>query len=224
MSLRETTTLAHTAQCKLHMAINRPDRKDRDWRFVLGHAVVLDNLMLRLVEIEEGIEKGDHSSDVKFKGAGGVKSTHHKPSPLAAEKRARRSPPPQRIDESSSEDEAVDEDDEEDGLGLMRFPSGSSRPPQPPALDPSDDDSSSSDEDLDDLMQPVFNDPDPEVLKKVTGEKGNQEMAQMYNDVKGCPCHGKKEGAPVVKNFWELPLEGNGEIGGKRMGVVEVAA
>ena len=44
-----TYTLAHTAQCKLKLAANRPDR---NLRFVLGHAFTLDNLMLRIVEIE----------------------------------------------------------------------------------------------------------------------------------------------------------------------------
>jgi len=217
MSLRETTTLAHTAQCKLHLAVNRPDR---NWRFVLGHAVVLDSLMLRLVEIEDGIEKGDHSSDVKFKGAGGVKPSHHKPSPLTAQKKARRSPPPpQRIDESSSEDD-IEEDEEDDGLSLTRFPSGSAKPPQPPPLVPSDDDSSSSDEDMDELIQPVFESPNPELLKKVTGEKGNEEMANVFNTIQHCPCH--KSEAPVIKNFWELPQDG--EIGGKRQALIEVAA
>ncbi|KIY01405.1 uncharacterized protein Z520_02957 [Fonsecaea multimorphosa CBS 102226] len=44
-----TYTLAHTAQCKLKIAANRPDR---NLRFVLGHAFTLDNLMVRIVEIE----------------------------------------------------------------------------------------------------------------------------------------------------------------------------
>ncbi|KAK6382194.1 hypothetical protein LTS17_004081 [Exophiala oligosperma] len=44
-----TYTLAHTAQCKLKLAAKRTDR---DLRFVLGHAFTLDNLMLRIVEIE----------------------------------------------------------------------------------------------------------------------------------------------------------------------------
>ncbi|KIW88723.1 uncharacterized protein Z519_10769 [Cladophialophora bantiana CBS 173.52] len=44
-----TYTLAHTAQCKLKLAANRPDR---NLRFVLGHAFTLDNLMVRIVEIE----------------------------------------------------------------------------------------------------------------------------------------------------------------------------
>lgn len=67
-----TYTLAHTAQCKLKLAANRPDR---NLRFVLGHAFTLDNLMLRIVEIEnqsaksqfqEGKAPSDHGGDVHY--------------------------------------------------------------------------------------------------------------------------------------------------------------
>lgn len=62
-----TYTLAHTAQCKLKLAAKRTDR---DLRFVLGHAFTLDNLMLRIVEIENReaksafTEGGKRSKDV----------------------------------------------------------------------------------------------------------------------------------------------------------------
>ena len=49
MNTSTTYTLAHTVQCKLKIAAGRPDR---NLRFVLGHAFTLDNLMLRIVEIE----------------------------------------------------------------------------------------------------------------------------------------------------------------------------
>ncbi|OAL40077.1 hypothetical protein AYO20_00495 [Fonsecaea nubica] len=64
-----TYTLAHTAQCKLKLAANRPDR---NLRFVLGHAFTLDNLMVRIVEIEnqnaksifqEGKPPNDHGGE-----------------------------------------------------------------------------------------------------------------------------------------------------------------
>ncbi|OQV03170.1 hypothetical protein CLAIMM_08249 [Cladophialophora immunda] len=64
-----TYTLAHTAQCKLKIAANRPDR---NLRFVLGHAFTLDNLMVRIVEIEnqsaksifqEGKPPSDHGHE-----------------------------------------------------------------------------------------------------------------------------------------------------------------
>lgn len=44
-----TYSLAHTAQCKLKLSAKRGDR---DLRFILGHAFTLDNVMLRIMEIE----------------------------------------------------------------------------------------------------------------------------------------------------------------------------
>ncbi|ETN46177.1 uncharacterized protein HMPREF1541_00361 [Cyphellophora europaea CBS 101466] len=41
--------LAHSARCKLALSANRPDR---NLRMVLGHAFALDNLLVRIVEIE----------------------------------------------------------------------------------------------------------------------------------------------------------------------------
>jgi hypothetical protein len=226
MSVRETYELAHTAQCKLHLAVNRPDR---NWRFIVGHAVHLDSLMLRIVEIEEGIEKSEHSSGVAFKGAGKVNHTPHKPSPLAAgQSRARRSPPPPKRDENSSEEEEeeeeeVYEDEAGEDLGLMRFPSGSARPPQPPPdLIPSDEDSSSSDEEEE--MAKMLENIDMDALRKVTQEKGDAELTGMYNTIQKCPCHKNhdEKDAPPIENFWELPgLDGEK---GTRLGVVEVRA
>lgn len=63
-----TYTLAHTAQCKLKLAANRPDR---NLRFVLGHAFTLDNLMLRIVEIE------NQSSKDAFEGNDKGMDTHY---------------------------------------------------------------------------------------------------------------------------------------------------
>ena len=44
-----TYALAHSARCKLQLTANRPDR---NLRMVLGHAFALDNLLVRIVEIE----------------------------------------------------------------------------------------------------------------------------------------------------------------------------
>ena len=109
MSLKDTWTLAHTAQCKLHLAVNRPDR---NWRFVVGHAVHLDSLMLRIVEMEEDIVQSEQSTDVKFKGAGNAQMCGGPPhkSSNTGRGRARSPPPPQRLD-SSSEEEDEDVDD-----------------------------------------------------------------------------------------------------------------
>ncbi|RVX70051.1 hypothetical protein B0A52_06223 [Exophiala mesophila] len=56
LNTSSTYSLAHTAQCKLHLSAKRGDR---DLRFVLGHAFTLDNLMLRIVEIENRSAKSD---------------------------------------------------------------------------------------------------------------------------------------------------------------------
>lgn len=216
MSLKDTWTLAHTAQCKLHLAVNRPDR---NWRFVVGHAVHLDSLMLRIVEMEEEIVQSEQSTDVKFKGAGNTQMCGGPPhqSSNTGRRRARSPPPPQRLDSSSEEeDEGVDGEDEDEGLGLTRFPSGSARSPQPPPLDPSDDSSSDEDEEL--LV--TLPEPDPAVLKSITKEKGDEELASVYNSIKNCRCH--KGHAPSINNIWELPQEGNGEKGNMRTAVVEI--
>lgn len=55
-------SLAHTAQCKLKLAANRPDR---NLRFVLGHAFTLDNVMLRIVEIENQGAKSAYGEGTK---------------------------------------------------------------------------------------------------------------------------------------------------------------
>ena len=46
---KSTYALAHSARCKLALSANRPDR---NLRMVLGHAFALDNLLVRIVEIE----------------------------------------------------------------------------------------------------------------------------------------------------------------------------
>lgn len=56
LTTSSTYSLAHTAQCKLQLSANRGDR---NLRFVLGHAFTLDNLMLRIVEIENRSAKSD---------------------------------------------------------------------------------------------------------------------------------------------------------------------
>lgn len=215
MSLKDTWALAHTAQCKLHLAANRPDR---NWRFVVGHAVHLDSLMLRIVEMEEEIVQSEQSTDVKFKGTGNAQMCGGLPhqSSNTGRRRARSPPPPQRLDSSSEEEEDIDGEDEDEDLGLTRFPSGSTRPPQPPPLDPSDDSSSDEDEEL--LV--TLPEPDPAVLKSITKEKGDEELASVYNSIKNCRCH--KSHAPSINNIWELPQEGNGEKGNVRTAVVEI--
>lgn len=225
-SLRETLSLAHTAQCKLHLAANRGDR---DLRFVLGHALTLDSLTLRLVEIEEetaAVKQPTHSSDVRFKAAGNGGSTTRK-----------RSPPPSRLaemvvdDDEDEEDEDFSSESDQDELALTRFPSGTARPPsqprqqpppattaEPPPLDPSDD---SSDEDEDEPVSPKA--PSEDVLRNVTKGNGDELLLNLYSSIKKCPCHGNHESGPQVQRMWEVPpSEGEKRADGVRIAVAEV--
>jgi hypothetical protein len=221
MSLKETYSLAHTARCKLQLSVDRPDR---NLRFVVGHAMHLDSLMLRIVEIEETVQQPQHASAIRFKGAPSTSGTGSLPTlPRTA---AKRSPPPRRaeLDSDSDSDDFVEDDGEEQDLGLTRFPSGSAAPPRrpddPPQLIPSDGDSSSSEEDDDEGDGDGLEGRDPESFRELINAngKGDQFLTELYNDVKNCPCH--KSHAPVIERAWEIP----GEEGGKRMAVVEVAA
>jgi len=198
MSLKETYSLAHSAQCKLRMAAEAPDR---NLRFLVGHAMHLDSLMLRIVQIEESVDQPQHASEVKFKGAS-VDSDHY------TSQFCRRSPPPYTNEDNEGDEEPLYDDDEEpeddNGLGLTRFPSGSAAPPrrpeEPPQLIPSDEDSESSDDE-------EYN---PDLLRDIITKNhdGDQFLAGLYNDIKTCPCH--KSGAPSVGRMWELPSEKDG--------------
>lgn len=223
MSIKQTYTLAHTAQCKLRMAAEKPDR---NLRFLVGHAMHLDSLNLRILEIERGIEQPDHASDVRFKGAGNAVAAggNHLPSKSPAVGRRTRSPPPPTVDEDDDSDDGDDglsddgNEDEEAELALQRFPSAAAQP-HPPPLDPSDDSSSSSDED-DELALPARQSPDPAVLRLITQGKGDEVLANLYKSVKSCPCQAEHKEAPVFQNIWELPQEGDGKV---RRAVAEVA-
>ncbi|KAK3078759.1 hypothetical protein LTS18_006686 [Coniosporium uncinatum] len=213
MSVREIITLAHSAQCKLNLAA---DKRDRNLRFLVGHAMHLDALTLRLVEIEEGIDQPDHATGVKFKGAGNAVAAggDHRPLHSPAVTRVRRSPPPAARDDDDDDDDVEDDDGdaEEDGLSLQRMPSGSTRHPQDvPALDPSDEDDSDSDDD--DLLK------DPAFLREITKGKGDEVLKELYGTVKGCPCQEHHATAPVVERMWELPGK-EGQVG--RRAVAEI--
>ncbi len=211
MSLREVYNLAHTARCKLHLAADRPDR---DLRFLVGHAMHMDSLMLRIIQIEESIDKPPHTTAVKFKGTGRVDSSHDtsRKSPLA-----RKSPPPVADGSDSDSEEYLDDLEEDgDGLGLTRFPSNTAeahRSPGPePQLVPSDGDSSSEEDEND---WPAH---DPEFLRDVMSKNanGDEPLADMYNNIKNCRCH--QGDAPEIGKMWELPTEKEGV----RMAVAEI--
>ncbi len=220
----ETLRIAHTARCKLQMAVDRPDR---NFRFILGHALTLDNVLLRFAEINlTGDDEGNSSSEsdndeqlkerhVGFSGSAKARGT-------GSQGAQRRSPPPpvQRPgvdvgDDDDDEDKGYDEG--ENGAPLERFPSGSARPPREVAQDDDegigDMDGNSGREKGSELSE--------EQLKMITEGHGNVELVDVYNHIAGCPCHGQK--APAVENVWEIPSEADGQMGGRRA-VLQVQA
>ncbi len=141
----------------------------------------------------------------------------HSPRPSPPIER-KRSPPPEQFshldDTDSDNDEEVEEEEEEEtGLSLQRFASGSAKPPR--MVD--DDSSSSSDDEDEPKSPPPLSD---EELKTITGGSGDEELADLYEHVAGCPCHGEK--APAVTQVWEIPHKLGHE--GPRRALVQVAA
>lgn len=212
-SLRETLSIAHTAECKLHLAATRPDR---DLRFLLGHALTLDSITLRLIEIDREtstVAQPHHASAVRFQAAGNGSTVR------------RRSPPPSRLSEIDASDEEDDEDDElssdddQDELALMRFPSGSERAPEEvPGL--VEEDGSEDEEEGPRSPEGL----DEEFLRDVTKGEGDGELMDMYAKVKQCPCHGHHVDGPELGRIWELPQKtGEERADGVRIAVAEVA-
>lgn len=238
----EAYKLAHTARCKLHIAAKEPDR---NLRFLLGHAFTLDKLMLRVAEIEtssdddqemkdadiedvevprctrggDGLEPTPRRASVTFKDnsnrPSGELRQEVEPGNGAANSR-RRSPPPARFehlddtDSDSSNDEYY-EDEDDDGAGLQRFESATAQPPRMMADE-------GSDEDEDEPQSPPgFTE---EELKVITEGEANEELADLYEKVAGCPCHGVK--GPSAGKVWEVPQKPG--MQGPRLAVIEVAA
>jgi hypothetical protein len=205
------------------------DRPDRNLRFILGHAFTLDNLRLRIAEIETdpsaSISDSDSDNELPTCNASVGKPrrvSFQGGSPRPNNVTARpKSPPPDELahlDDSSSEseDDDAEEDDEfEEELSLQRFESATVKAPRMVLDEPEDD------EDDDDIgpkspeMAPGEGD-----LKIITGGEGDAELAEAYNHVNGCPCHGTK--GPGVEKVWEIP----GKLGkhGGRIALVQVAA
>jgi hypothetical protein len=217
MSYRETLSLAHTAQCKLQLAAKKPDR---NLRFILGHALTVDSLNLRLVQIsEEGniIQQPSHSDSVKFKAPRG--SVLDYPAPPGR----RKSPPPHSVgndavsginekEEKEQSDEDLNSDSDHEELSLTRFASGAAQPPrhptkeQPaPIVDQFNEDSSSDEEELEDFLELIRRNLNQESLEKITKSKTDETLATLYNSVRKCPCH--KTEAPELEKFWEVPVD-----------------
>lgn len=203
MSLKEAYQMAHSAQCRLQMSANHPDR---NLRFVVGHLMHYENLRLRIVEMEHAVDKAPSASAVAFKGAGQVRKQ-----PSTGQLGGRKSPPPPTQAYDPYDDDEIDDDDPWSGgdddegeagddLGLQRFPSGSARPPQPPPdLVP---DEEASDEDDDEPRSPE--EPDQETLERLLQSEGSAELARMYEGVRKCPCH-KHQDAPAFEKMYALP-------------------
>lgn len=225
MSADETYILAHTAQCKLKMAADKPDR---NLRFILGHAFTVDKLMCRIVEIENDLErmpKQDHQGPaerrVSFKDNSnqptGPLRQELNPSTKKGAKGARApSPPPDPDaahlgDSSDSESDPFEDDEDADdpSLSLSRTTSNVARPP--PSLVPSDGDSSDEDDGPD--SPPAR--PSDSMLATITEEEeGDEMLADLYETVRKCGCqaHVDKQAPPVAK-VWELPQAGTKKHG-----------
>ncbi|TKA47445.1 hypothetical protein B0A54_01816 [Friedmanniomyces endolithicus] len=227
MSLKEAYTLAHSAQCRLQLAASRPDR---NLRFVVGHLMHYENLRLRIVQIEHDISRSERASAVAFRGTGHVngEGLRHKAS---TGQLGRRSPPPAAVEYDEDEDEHLPEhggvvddgdEDEESGLGLTRFPSGSTRPQQhpPPALEPDDGDEEDEDED-DEAVSPE--EPDQATLEAAMQGAGEERWGKAYEGVRKCGCHGQTD-APSLGRMWELPASGTGPSGEGKGGVTWAVA
>ncbi|GAB1739990.1 hypothetical protein NU219Hw_g4916t1 [Hortaea werneckii] len=229
MSLKEAYSLAHSAQCRLNIEASRPDR---NLRFVVGHLMHYESLRLRIVEIEHDISRNQRAKAVQFQermsGQEGSEGSrlHSQPSTgnLRKQQPLRKSPPPPPSSSTAQDDEDDDlpddllgDDDEEEGLGLQRFPSGSARPPQPPPdLEPDDDE----DEDEDDYDPPSPEEPSEAALHFAMRNQPNEQLAQSYSQVRGCPCH--RSQAPAIDRLWEL-RDGKAAVEGRTRAVVEVA-
>lgn len=241
----EAYKLAHTARCKLHIAAKEPDR---NLRFLLGHAFTLDKLMLRVAEIETSSDDDEEMKEARMEEgetAAMPRCTRGEEPTASAPRRAsvtfkdnsnrpsgelrqevepgngavndrRRSPPPTRFehlddtDSDSSNDEYY-EDEEEDGAGLQRFESAAAQPPRMIADDGSDE------EDDEPKSPPGLTDDE---LKAITEGEINEELAELYEKVAGCPCHGVK--GPAAGKVWEIPQKPG--VQGPRMAVIQVEA
>ncbi|KAK3718649.1 hypothetical protein LTR37_004866 [Vermiconidia calcicola] len=213
MSLKEAYSLAHSAECRLSMEANRPER---NLRFVVGHLMHYESLRLRIVEIEHDISKSSRAQSVAFKGTGrwspDAGEVRKKPSTGQLGGGRRKSPPPSNkpIPYDPEQDDEIDDDDpwsggsdsggEEENLGLQRFPSGSARAPQPPPdLMPDDDDHDDYDDDPESPEEP-----DQAMVQELIQGEGREDLANLYEGVRKCPCHRHKD-APSFEKMWELP-------------------
>lgn len=212
MSAKDTYRIAHTAACKLQLAADRPDR---NLRFILGHAFTLDKIRLQIAQIEEDDDSDEedeaNNNNIPSAPSPGVVSFPRSANRPVSSTR-RRSPPPENHthDISSDEDEEEEEEGEED-LRLERFGSAAGLPPRMMPDDGSDEE--------DEPPSPPGT-PSKQELKVLTEGDGNEGLADMYQKVAGCPCHGHE--APAAEKVWDIPQKMEKE--GPRLAVVQVAS
>lgn len=223
MSAADTIRIAHTAKCKLHLAANHPNR---NFRLILGHALTLDKVMLRVAEIEsdssddgdeEGVAdeepSGPQQRRVSFSAAS--RARHAAATGTPSGDGRKRSPPPQPFehdDDAADDDDEIEDDDDAGELSLQRFPSAAAQPPRM-IQDEGDDDP-------EEPISPPLYTPSEDELKQITGGAGNPELANQYRNVVRCPCSKHHSSAPKVSNVWEIPNQKGGN--GGRVAVVQV--
>jgi len=213
--MADAYVLAHTAQCKLKLAATR---KDRDLRCLLGHALTLDSLTLRIIDIENRKASNPvvDATPAELDMAGrGVKFQDNKArsvsniSPPGRRDSRKLSPPPglvENIDSSSGEDEYEDNYDDEgdvDGGALTRFPSASAEPPR------MIEDLSDNEDEGDELGSPPTLPADFDVTA-ITSQEPDEEMRTLYNSLQQCCCHGVK--VPMAGSVWNIPSKTGGGL------------
>lgn len=177
MSLQEAYQLAHSAECRLRISTDRPDR---NLRVVVGHLLHYESLRLRIVEIEHDISKNERARVARSQGAGQPKSATQRPS----------SPPEQADGEvTDSDDEDMTDSDHDDELELTRFDTNV------PQLVEDDDDDFGNPED-----------PEPEDVEQALAGVGDDELAQSIENVRNCQCHHRTK-SPKIEHVWALPKQ-----------------
>lgn len=236
-------SIAHTARCKLHMSAKDPDR---NLRFMLGHAFLLDKALYRVAQIEEDDEpeeeeqqqqqkqlnpqvpKALHDDNEKGLGtghvtaaesgslSGGTVNVHSAADNSTVEIRELDSTDNDG-DRTPPDDEAPDDFDFDDGLDLTRFVSASQKPPRMIPDEGEDDE----EEELDEAISPPELPEDFDLGTIVAGPE-SEDVGELYERVRGCRCHGLGEKAEKGKKFWEVKNEVDRL--GKRLAIMQVEA
>jgi len=227
----ETYRIAHTAQCKLRLSADRPDR---NLRFLLGHAFTLDKIMLRIVEIEdeeklaaEKMESPTRERRVSFRDnsnrpTGELRSGADVTQASTRKSRRAPSPPPERILDHGSDTSSDDDDDKDTpDLDLCLTTSHSARPPPHLVADGGE-----SDEEDEPISPPWI--PSDSELATITQEEGDEMLTELYESVRSCRCQDAAgEKGPAIEQIWEVPASEGGGKGmkmGRRTAVVQIAA